>query len=57
MVREILCEIGVAARAVSVPCPNMYNPRNPHEKVSRKDKSRSNKKLFPTEKGKMYFHL
>lgn len=28
MVREILCEIGVAARAVSEPCSNMYKPRN-----------------------------
>ncbi|CAM3469723.1 hypothetical protein BAIN110137_05670 [Bacillus inaquosorum] len=33
--REILHEIGVAARAVSVPCPNMYKPRNLQEKLAK----------------------
>lgn len=54
MVREILCEIGVAARAVSEPCSNMYKPRNPQEKLAERIKVNRTKYFFQQRKENVF---
>lgn len=52
MMREILHEIGVAARAIFVPCPNAYKPRNLQEKLADMIKVDRTKYFFQQRKEK-----
>lgn len=50
--RKILHEIGVAARAIFVPCPNAYKPRNLQEKLADMIKVDRTKYFFQQRKEK-----
>lgn len=52
--REILHEIGVAARAIFVPCPNTYKPRNPQEKLAERIKVNRTKYFFQQRKENVF---